>query len=130
MAAFKAARLFIPHKVDELKPDVSAIDGLKAFLFLDDSSILDGLKQEFPAYIAKAANVEALVDPLPLWKKYKTDLPNWSVAACKVVLVQPSSAAAERVFSILSTSFGPQQDLALQDYIECSTMLQYNNFKQ
>ena len=126
VAAFKAARLFVPHKVDELKPDVSAIDGLKAFPFLDDSSILDGLKQEFPAYIAKAANVAALVDLLPWWKKYNTDLPNWSAAACKVVLVQPSSAAAERVFSILSTSFGPQQDLALQDYIECSTMLQYN----
>ena len=64
MAAFKAARLFVPHKVDELKPDVSTIDGLKAFPFLDDSSILDGLKQEFPAYIPKAVNVAALVDPL------------------------------------------------------------------
>ena len=109
-----------------IKPDVSAIDGLKAFPFLDDSSILDGLKQEFPAYIVKAANVAALVDSLPWWKRYKTDVPNWSAAACQVVLVQPSSAAAERVFSILSTSFGTQQDVALQDYIECSTMLQYN----
>ena len=32
----------------------------------------------------------------------------WSAAACQIVLVQPSSAAAERVFSILNQSFGDQ----------------------
>ena len=39
VAVFKTARLFVPHKIDELKPDVSAIDGLKAFPFLDETSI-------------------------------------------------------------------------------------------
>ena len=43
-----------------------------------------------------------------------------------VLLMQPSSAAAERVFSLLKNSFGEQQDNSLQDYIECSMMLQYN----
>jgi len=40
--------------------------------------------------------------------------------------VQPSSASSERVFSLFNNSFGPQQNSALQDYIETSLMLQYN----
>ena len=38
---------------------------------------------------------------------------------------QPSSAAAERVFSILQR-FTAQQQSSLEDYIELSVMLQYN----
>ncbi len=41
--------------------------------------------------------------------------------------MQPSSAASERVFSILKASFEEQQDSALQDYVEASLMLQYNH---
>ena len=53
-----------------------------------------------------------------------TTLPNWSAAAKKMILIQPSPAAAEQVFSLLKASFGEQQDMALQDYIEASHMLQ------
>ena len=53
-------------------------------------------------------------------------LPNWASAARKVLLVQPSSAASERVFSLLKASFQEQQDGTLQDYLEASLMLQYN----
>ena len=45
----------------------------------------------------------------------------------KILLLQPSSAASERVFSLLKSTFGDQHDNSLQDYIECSLMLQYNN---
>ena len=44
----------------------------------------------------------------------------WSTAFKLVLLVQPSSAAAERVFSLL------RQSSSLEDYIETSLMLQYN----
>ena len=56
-----------------------------------------------------------------------TWLPNWSSAVKKVLLVQPSSAAAERVFSLLSASFHEQQENALSDYLQASVMLQYKN---
>ena len=46
--------------------------------------------------------------------------------ARKIFLCQPSSAAAERAFSLLKASFNEQQDSALEDYIETSLMLQYN----
>ena len=57
VTAFKAARLFLPHKVDEMKPDATAVDALKAFPFLNTPAVLDGLKQELPAYMAKATDV-------------------------------------------------------------------------
>ena len=51
---------------------------------------------ELPNYIAKVDGISTEVNALQWWKKYQTKLPyNWS-AAC--TLVQPSSAAAERVF--------------------------------
>ena len=46
---------------------------------------------------------------------------------CKTALLsQPSSAAAERVFSLLNNSFKENQARALEDYIETLIMLQYN----
>ena len=40
--------------------------------------------------------------------------------------LQPSSAAAERVFSLLNNSFKEQLYSSLEDYIDTSIMLQYN----
>ena len=42
------------------------------------------------------------------------------------VFPQPSSAAGERVFSTLKSSFNEQQECALADYLQASIMLQYN----
>ena len=52
-----------------------------------------------------------------------------AIEACKVfiTLIQPSSAAAERVFSLLASSFNNNQESALEDYIQTSVMLQYNH---
>ena len=57
-----------------------------------------------------------------------TKLSYWSTAAQKVFLVQPSSAAAERVFSILNR-FSDTQTNFLEDYVESTLMLQYNHQK-
>ena len=125
VAAFKAARLFLPQNVVELNPDAGTVDSLQAFPFFT-APLLADLKSELPSYLAKAAGVDADFDPLEWWKAHKTDLPHWSAAASDVLLVQPSSAAAERVFSLLKASFGSQQDTTLNDYIQTSLMLQYN----
>jgi len=37
-----------------------------------------------------------------------------------------SSAAAERVFSLLKACFSDQHDSCLQDYVQASLMMQYN----
>ena len=93
---------------------------------MDSQTIVDSLKTELPAYIAAAAGVSTEIDPISWWKNHATELPNWATAFRAVILVQPSSAAAERVFSILQR-FTAQQESSLEDYIELSVMLQYNN---
>ena len=102
------------------------IDTLQAFPFLNESTLLENLKKELPVYLTKAADLDRNLDPVLWWKDHSDDLPFWSVAAGKIFLVQPSSAAAERAFSLLQKSFGSLQDASLTDYLQASIMLQYN----
>ena len=129
--AFKAARYFSPSKVNELKPTAVDIDSLTAFPFLN-SEVIDGLKSELPEYLAAAEDVSDKVDVIEWWKSHEESgrLPNWTRTCRLVFLVQPSSAAAERVFSLLTNSFSPQQETSLEDYKELSVMLQYNYRKK
>ena len=89
---FKAARLFSPYQVCQLRPVANDVDVITSIAFLDDAALVVNLKNELPRYLTRADGI----------------------------------ASSERVFSILTTSFGHLQDLALQDYIECSLMLQFN----
>ena len=125
-AIFKAARLFSPQKTHSMQPTASDIDCLRAFPFFTQD-VIDQLKKELPVYLSKCADTDPDFCPLTWWKQNASALPNWATAASKSFLVQPSSAASERVFSLLKASFDEQQTAALQDYLEASLMLQYNN---
>ena len=126
LSAFKAARLFCPQKVHTMQPRAADLDSLKSFPFINDDH-LRGLKDELPVYLSKCADTDGDFCPLEWWRRTSADIPTWSACARKVLLIQPSSAASERVFSMLKASFHEQQDSSLQDYIESSLMLQYNN---
>ena len=128
LAAFKAARLFSPSKIYEIQPIAQDVDVLSVFPFLNESAILANMKAELPTYLAKAANVCPDFDTVEWWSRNEQDLPHWSSVAQKVLLLQPSTAAAERVFSILSSSFSDQQQNSLEDYVEALVMLQYNHW--
>ena len=125
LEVFKAARLFSPFRLTEINPSVTTIDSHTAFPLL--GSEIPALKQELPLYQVAAQDINPSFDLLVFWKNHKSDLPTWAKAAQQVFLVQPPSAASERVFSLLRNSFGERQNTALQDYIETSLMLQYNN---
>ena len=125
LEAFKAARFFSPAKVQQIRPSVSALDALSVFPFL--LSQIPALKEEFPFYLAASEDTDPSYDPLQFWKHHEQSLPAWSQAARHITLVQPSSAASERVFSLLRNSFGERQNSSLQDYIKASIMMQYNN---
>ena len=71
-------------------------------------------------YVAAVEDISPDIDVLQWWKN---DLPRWSTT---FISVKPSSAASERVFSLLANSFQCQQSSLLEDYIEVSLMLQYN----
>ena len=59
-------------------------------------------------------------------RKAVDKLPAFRLALRKVCAVSPSSAAAERVFSVLRNSFGKQQKNTLEDMNRVSLMLQIN----
>lgn len=123
---FKAARLFSPRHITQLRPVANDVDVLTSIAFLNDAAMIANMKNELPRYLARADGIADGVDPIRWWKENEAELPFWSAAAKLILLMQPSSASSERVFSILTTAFGHLQDLALQDYIECSLMLQFN----
>ena len=124
LAAFKACRLFSPSQLYAMKPSVQAVDDLGAVPFL--RSKLSSLKTELPRYIAASEDVSSETSVLDWWEKNGCKLPHWADAFKLSLLAQPSSAAAERVFSLLQNSFGNRQQSSLEDYIETSLMLQYN----
>ena len=125
--AFKAARFCCPVQVTELRPDARSLEELKNFPFVNDAMVA-ALATELPLYIAAA---DGLVcnnekEKLTWWAAHQDTLPQWSALVRKVLLVQPSSASAERVFSLLAT-LSAQQEAVLEDYIEASVMVRYNN---
>ena len=98
--AFKEAK-----RVVEIAPTAADLGSLQVFPFLSNTSVIEGLKEELPGYLALAAEIE----PIDWWKRHESDLPKWSSAARQILLAQQSSAAAERVFSLLNSSFGDKK---------------------
>ena len=81
---------------------------------------------------AKADGISSEVSALEWWKLNSLDLLSWSNGLKKilVLVIQSSSAAAERVFSLLSSGFGDQQESSLSDYTEAFIMLRFNHKQQ
>ena len=86
-----------------------------------------------PAYRAACELIEEDEHDEHAWLKAHantTEFPAWMQFVRDIHLLPPSSAAAERVFSILRRAFGSFAQKALEDYIECSLMMQYNHRKK
>ena len=122
--AFKAARIFSPSKANELKPTTRDVDELQCFSF--DSSLLEGLKAELATYLARCDDVSTETPICDWWRNHESEIPKWAEACKRILLCQPPSAAAERVFSLLNNSFSDRQSHSLEDYTETSVMLQCN----
>lgn len=104
---FKAARYMCPVCIQRLKLTQQSVEVLRIFPFLDD------LKAKLPASLADTEDVVINTEERKVkwWHDHKNQLPHcWASAVKKVLLVQPSSVAAERVFSILNSSFNDQQE--------------------
>ena len=129
LSTFKAARIMCPVTVQWLRPTPANVEALRQFPILDSNDVINDLVTEMPNYLAAAQDVIMACeeDKVKWWRQQSDNLPHWSSAVMKVLLVQPSSAAAERVFSILNSSFNDSQEHALVDYLQACVMLQYNN---
>ena len=104
MQVFKIACLFSPIKISELKPAAADLEDLKCLPFVD-SAVINNLKHELPTYIAVVEDVPDSINPIWWWKIHENQLPQWASACKQMLLVQPSSEAAERIFSLLQNSF-------------------------
>ena len=101
---------------------------MQSFPFLQES--VPQLQAELPTYLAAIKDVELTTDEQKLeWWSRQTEVPGWSAAVSKLLVVQPSSAASERVFSLMSTLFNKQQEHALESTIEAALMLRFNQLK-
>ena len=80
LQAFKATRVFVPSKVQEMNIDTQAVDSLAVFPFFD-SVEPQHLKTELPNYIAACEDVDSSHDVCTFWKNHKRTLPHWS-ACC------------------------------------------------
>ena len=101
----------------------------------NDARLIADLERELPKYLVETqlAQLEAGLTPeqkssarSQWWAEHAAVLPAWAALARRVFLVVPSSAAVERVFSILRDTFGDDQKGALEDYVETALFLQYN----
>ena len=126
--AFRSARLCCPVQVQQLRPTAASVEELRRLRFLDNDAIIQGLTAELPRNLAIAdgADLQTEEEKLQWWSRNEANLPNWSSVVKKVLLVQPSSVSAERVFSIMNNFFTNQQDAALEKTVEASVMLCYN----
>ena len=100
---FKGHRLFSLQRVWEMKPTASSLDQSLSCLPFLDADELERLKSELPAYLARVCDLDPAFNPLEWWKQNAPVLPSLSSAAKKILLVQPSSAAAERVFFLIES---------------------------
>ena len=130
-ALFEACRLANPRKINDIDPlTVPAL--LQRFKFLHDDvygvDLVTPLMLELPVYRAEAAG---LTDPErdvnAWWITQRDKVPHWWKLFCKVALLQPSSAAAERVFSMVDALFKEQQSRVLSDLVEGACMTRYND---
>ena len=131
IGVFQAAQLFSPKFVKVPRPNAAEVEKIRAVTFLCTNNVIQALQDELAAYLVKAAQIpddfDTLSDTWPWWRTLTRELPSWSSAVRKLVLVQLSTAAAERVFSLLTTIFGDQQHEALEDYVEAALMLRVND---
>lgn len=99
---------------DQLQPTAAILsDQLRKVPFLNNDACIDGLQRELPTYIASATDVNPDINVLTWWEIHEQEIPNWAKACKKILLIQPSSAASGRVFSLLENSVRDNQACAM-----------------
>ena len=149
MRIFKVVRIFNPWRVCDIVGIGAQFSALLTDLMslpffaaaLHTPSVTD-MAAEFPTYLALAtgiqppmlevnvmgrfslaAEAEALLE---WWRAHKVQLPNLFKAVKAIVVITPSSATVERVFSLLNATFGDSATQSAADYVQATIQAQYN----
>ena len=147
ISVFKAVRICNPfffaiQQNWQTVPSLSA--SLRAFIrplvlcrFIDND-IIDSLLDELPLYKTESElhclpnlvnpKISELVEQIRIfWNSRKKKLPHWYDFVTLCMLLQPSSASVERLFSMLKFVFGDYQHSSLNDKVVLSVQLRYNH---
>ena len=111
LKVFKAARIFDPawfcvQNDTTIHDAVTELTNVPA-MHMDEKKT-SGILAEVPLYKASASGFDVKQDLVEWWRLHHLKLPLLCAGAQIAMLIQPSSAAAERVFSILNM-FNSQQ---------------------
>ena len=139
----RVLRLFDPSYVSENEAsiDSAAVRELALVVPLAaerGGALLTELERDLPLFIAAArgfhtnhGSINDFTETVLGWyKNHSAEIDTWAEASLIAFSFTPSSAAAERVFSLLKNLFGSNQDLALADYVQGSMLLRYNGTKR
>ena len=136
----RVVQAFDPAKAKhiDLGMYLAAMKNVPALRSAIREDLLQRMAGELSKYQQAVADVDASVlDPtnakqfsqgiLTFWKDHSKDLSAWSEAARTVFAMKPSSAGAERIFSILTRCFGPSRARSLMDVVEGTLMVKFNS---
>ena len=124
MKLFKAAKLTDYMFMKTHKHSDDEVRSLSVFPFVDDD-MMEGLLNEKEDYFLAASDTDEEYGHMAFWGQHKQKLPKWHAVVMVVVLLQPSSAFMERVFSILRCCFDERQQSVYSDSICASALLKY-----
>ena len=124
---FKAVRILCPQQARAIGLTEAHVQALRIVPGMSDDALVNRLLEELPAYIFAAE--DAVIDDTHRrlrWWRNQVGLQAWKLAARIVFALLPSSAPAERVFSLCEAATSSRQARLLSDQLEASLMLQYN----
>jgi hypothetical protein len=133
---FRLVQVFDPVFAVADRVCAETVKGLAALpCFENLDALVAGMIAEIPKYMSSASRLrldradvaEFSKGVLQFWRSHATEMPHWAEAARIVFSMAPSSAACERVFSLLASMLDSNQRRALMDFVEGSLMLNYNN---
>ena len=133
---YESAQYANPIFFKQNKPTLESFKASITYLGYFNLNEINEMLAEFVKYVTITDELDASVDrnyveimelTLSFWRQNKRQLPKLFVWAQYVCSFLTSSAAVERVFSILKSSFTERQERSLEDLVKLSLMRQYNN---
>lgn len=125
MDLFKAAKLTDFTFMKAHKYSDADVRSLSVFPFVD-GDMVEGLLTERDDYFIAASDTDGDYDHMAFWNLNQHKLPTWRALVSEMVLLQPSSAFMERVFSTLRCCFDERQESVYSDRICAAALLKYN----
>lgn len=130
LALFRAAQVFNPYLYKNMSPDdrQKKIDHLCTLPCFQPPA--NRIRDQASDYVQKCnadSTLSERTDIQEWWLRHKGSLSAWVKGLCLILLFHPTSAAAERVFSLVNNYVSEQQDKLSDEHMKTQLMVQYNN---